>query len=543
MKILRLLFTNSEKTFLLVAIFSFLGGANSVGVIAVINFAIEHLKALPTWLSWLFVSLCVGLLIFQTVTSILITRLSQKIIYNLRINIILSILDCPLYHLETVGAPKLLAILTEDINAIANASSKVSGLVVNWAVLIGCLAYLFWLSPSIFVSFLLFIFVAFYSYQLLLEQGRKHFILARQTQDILFKHFRTVTEGTKELKLHRQRRRAFIGEDLRSSAATFRRHWINGMNIFAFANPWGLVLFLIPIGLLLFVLPNFADASVSIISSYALTILYMINPLRAIISSLPEITQANIALEKIESLGLLLSAKTVEPAFPKGSGFDFQTNWSNLELINVSHAYQRDKQDYQFRLGPINLKLQPGELIFIVGGNGSGKSTLVKLITGLYIPETGKIIFDGQLITNDSREWYRQQFSVVFYDFYLFERLLGIEQENSESRIKQYLTQLELERKVQVKQGVFSTTDLSQGQRKRLALLTAYLEDRPIYIFDEWAADQDPIFKKTFYKKFLPELKKRGKTIIVVSHDESYFDQADRIFKFDYGQMISVPKI
>ncbi|NJL81182.1 MAG: ATP-binding cassette domain-containing protein, partial [Richelia sp. SM2_1_7] len=185
----------------------------------------------------------------------------------------------------------------------------------------------------------------------------------------------------------------------------------------------------------------------------------------------------------------------------------------------------------------INLKFKPGELVFIVGGNGSGKSTLIKLITGLYVPNKGNILFDNRPITNENREWYRQQFSVVFYDFYLFERLLGIE-ENSATEIQNYLIQLELERKVTVKDGILSTTNLSQGQRKRLALLTAYLENRPIFVFDEWASDQDPVFKEIFYHKLLPELKQRGKTVIVVSHDDRYFDKCDRIIKLDYGSVV-----
>lgn len=138
----------------------------------------------------------------------------------------------------------------------------------------------------------------------------------------------------------------------------------------------------------------------------------------------------------------------------------------------------------------------------------------------MYIPEAGKILFDGKPVTDENREWYRQQFSVVFYDFYLFDRLLGITGNYSEKEIQDYLVRLEIENKVRVKDGFLSTLNLSQGQRKRLALLTAYLEDRPIYIFDEWASDQDPVFKEIFYKKLLPELKQKGKTVIAVSHDD-----------------------
>ena len=173
--------------------------------------------------------------------------------------------------------------------------------------------------------------------------------------------------------------------------------------------------------------------------------------------------------------------------------------------------------------------------MFVVGGNGSGKSTFVKLLTGLYQPEAGAINWDGMPITDENRDWYRQQFSVVFADFYLFDRLLGLKfsQQDSQS----YLTQLQLDHKVSLSGQSLSTIALSQGQRKRLALLTAYLEDRSIYVFDEWASDQDPVFKQIFYTQLLPELRNRGKTVIAISHDDHYFDCADRIIKLDYGKV------
>ena len=179
----------------------------------------------------------------------------------------------------------------------------------------------------------------------------------------------------------------------------------------------------------------------------------------------------------------------------------------------------------------------PRELIFIVGGNGSGKSTFAKLITGLYIPETGEIRLDGKSITDQNLEWYRQHFSAVFSDFYLFERLLGLSRYNLNTQAQKYLQQLHLDHKVQVNDGVLSTTALSQGQRKRLTLLTAYLEDRPFYLFDEWASDQDPFFRDIFYKQLLPDLKQRGKTVLVISHDDRYFHLADRVIKLDYGKI------
>jgi putative ATP-binding cassette transporter len=175
--------------------------------------------------------------------------------------------------------------------------------------------------------------------------------------------------------------------------------------------------------------------------------------------------------------------------------------------------------------------------VFLIGGNGSGKTTLAKIITGLYEPGSGEMRLNGNPVTSESLDYYRNHFSAVFSDFYLFETLLGLDRPGLDARAQELLVQLQLNRKVNIREGELSTVELSQGQRKRLALLTAYLEDRPVYIFDEWAADQDPLFRGIFYNKILPDLKSRGKTVIVISHDERFYHLADRIIKLEHGQL------
>ncbi|MGW4633603.1 ATP-binding cassette domain-containing protein [Nocardia sp. NPDC004415] len=192
-------------------------------------------------------------------------------------------------------------------------------------------------------------------------------------------------------------------------------------------------------------------------------------------------------------------------------------------------------EDSGFRLGPIDLVFEPGQITFIVGGNGSGKSTLAKLITGLYVPRTGSLSLNGERIDHDNIEWFRQNSSAVFTDFHLFEDYLGFDRPGIDEQVQRYLDELQIAHKVTVRDGRLSTVDLSQGQRKRLALLTALLEDRQIYVFDEWAADQEPRFREVFYREILTELKRRGKTVIVITHDDRYFDCADQLVKLDFG--------
>ena len=194
-------------------------------------------------------------------------------------------------------------------------------------------------------------------------------------------------------------------------------------------------------------------------------------------------------------------------------------------------------------LGPVDLMLEQGELVFVVGGNGSGKTTLSMLLLGLYAPESGCVVLNGVEVDDDNREQYRQHFAAVFADFHLFEHLLGDDSADAEQRTAEatrYVKALGLGHKVSIVDDRFSTVDLSTGQRKRLALVSAYLDDKPFYLFDEWAADQDPTFKRVFYMELLPELKARGKTVIVITHDDAYFQQADRVLKVENGRLIQV---
>src|SRR5262249_27376208 len=184
-----------------------------------------------------------------------------------------------------------------------------------------------------------------------------------------------------------------------------------------------------------------------------------------------------------------------------------------------------------------DLHLRKGELVFLVGGNGSGKTTLAKLIVGLYAPAAGEVRLNGRAVGDSERDHYRELFSAIFADGHLCDHLLGMKLAQAGSQAAGYLALLELGHKVRSEGGRLSTTELSGGQRKRLALLTAYLEDRPVYVFDEWAADQDPRFKDIFYTRLLPELKGRGKAVLVISHDERYFHVADRVVRLDCGTL------
>jgi len=274
------------------------------------------------------------------------------------------------------------------------------------------------------------------------------------------------------------------------------------------------------------------------VGAYTLVLLYMNGPIGAISSLVQTFGRGAVAMTNIEELGLALQPVAASDARTRPRPQAAARPWRHIDLADVTHTYSGE-DGTRFVLGPLTAHFERGEIVFITGGNGSGKTTLAKVLCGLYTPDSGTMSVDGVPVTADTREAYRQRFSAVFSDFHLFSRLLGIAGPDVDGTARRHLELLQLRHCVDVRDGVFTTLQLSQGQRKRLALLVARLEGRDIYLFDEWAADQDQTFREHFYRRLLPELRDAGKTAFVISHDERYYDAADRLLKLELGQIVS----
>jgi putative ATP-binding cassette transporter len=536
MKLLKFILRSCRGMSVLIVAAALLSGACNAGLIAAVNAALHRSGRVGGWLIAAFVGLGLGRLASSYFSQMISVRFSQAAIAQLRRDLVEAILRAPLRQLEELGAPRLLVALTDDVYHVAQALLGVPILAVNVALLLGGAAYLAWLSWPMLCGLLGLIVAGAAGHRLLMRGAFCSLNAAREDEDRLFGHFRALTEGIKELKLHRHRRGVFFSRDIQETTEAYQRHNILAENRFALAQHWSHLLFYVLIGSTLFLLPSLASVQPHALTGYVITALYLMGPLSGVLGSFPLFGRANVALDKVDRLGISLATRT-----PETNGVlppERESCFHRLELSGVTHSYHHDTDDSHFMVGPLNLTFRPGEIVFLVGGNGCGKSTLAKIIAGLYPPERGEIRVDGRLVTDLNRDDYRQLFSAVFSDFYLFDSFIGLSGANLDEQAQLYLRQLHLDRKVSIRNQKLSTIFLSQGQRKRLALLTAYLENRPFYLFDEWASDQDPQFKNIFYQQLLPDLKARGKTVLVITHDDTYFSCADRIIKLDYGQVV-----
>jgi putative pyoverdin transport system ATP-binding/permease protein len=531
MKELLQLAARSRARIACLSLLGVLSGACGAALVWVIS---ETLSGSFPSAPWLFVPLVTVALGTRIAFLSLLGRVHQHAVFALRQELARRILATPLRALEDTGVSHLQATLTVDVMAISEGFRLLPSLFINLTSGLGCLSYLAWLSPVGFLGLLAMGGLGLLSYWLPTQRAVRTAERARAWEDRLFEHIRALTEGVKELALHGGRRRAFVDECFDPAADRLRQLSVRIDDIYGATASWGLFLFFVLIGMVLFVLPSLLSLTGRVLTGYALAILYLQQPLAGVLEALPFIHRGGVACRKIAALGLL-PASAVEslPRQPARA-----QPFERIDFCDVGHRYHRDGEDRPFELGPLNFTLRRGELVFLVGGNGSGKTTLAKLLTGLYAPERGEIRIDGQPVTEDDCEDYRARCSAVFSDFFLFDSLLGVPSDpSSRARMDDYLVRLELDHKVSIRDGRFSTTLLSQGQRKRLALLAAYMEDRPLYVFDEWAADQDPAFKAVFYEELLPELQRLGRTVVVITHDDKYFHAADRVLRLEFGKL------
>jgi putative ATP-binding cassette transporter len=514
-------------------------GAATVALLATINQSLHHPGGMAGETLLIFVALCAVALVGRGASDISTNLVGQRLVVQVRKTLAQKILAAPIETLERYRTHRLMPVLTHDVDMISSLAFTLASTLISVAITTGCLAYLAVLSPRLF-AMLLVALVAGTAIQALAQaRGMQGFWAAREHEASLHKAYRSMSEGAKELRLHRGRRQHLFEQQIVRTVDAIRDVNSRAVNTYVAAKAFGAALFFLLIGLILG-WAALRAVEPTVLSGFVLVLLFLKGPIEQIATALPSVGRARVAFRRIADLSARFATPEPHLLPTTASASAASALQHSIELRGVYYAFDAVEGGGQsFDLGPIDLRLSPGELVFIVGDNGSGKTTLLKLLLGLYEPQQGQILLDGQPVTSQTRDDYRQLFSTVFSDFHLFDDLLAGERGRAmlDEAAQPYLERLEIAHKVHVQNGVFSTTDLSTGQRKRLALVHAYLEGRPVLVFDEWAADQDPSFRHLFYTELLPDLRARGHLLVVISHDDRYFGVADRVLRMRAGRL------
>jgi len=513
-----------------------IGGLSVTALLATINSALHSEGGLTHQVVAAFAGLCVLALLSTIFSDIGTNYVGQHIIAKLRKELGEKVLSAPIEQIERYRSHRLIPVLTHDVDTISDFAFAFAPLAISLTMTLGCLGYLAMLSWPMFLLILMAIAIGTVVQYIARSRGREGFETAREAEDDLQKHYNAIAEGAKELRIHRPRRHRMFVQRIQRTASFICETQIRAINTFVIAKSFGSMLFFVVIGLALAMQSMWPSADKTVMSGFVLVLLYMKGPLENLIGTLPIVSRAQIAFRRIAELSERFSSP--EPHLLLSDQGSRNEAVHSLELTDVSYSFAPVEGSEPFRLGPVNIRITQGDIIFIVGSNGCGKTTLIKLLLGLYTPQQGEIRLNGKPVTAETRDDYRQLFTTIFADYYLFDDVVQGDRQLPQEAA-QYLKRLEIAHKVSVRDGVFTTTDLSTGQRKRLALVNAWLEERPVLVFDEWAADQDPAFRRIFYTELLPDLKRAGKTIIVISHDDRYFDVADQLVRMEAGKVVT----
>ncbi|MBA5204598.1 multidrug ABC transporter permease/ATP-binding protein [Pectobacterium aroidearum] len=527
MELLRIVYQQYRWPFLAVILLSLLSAALGIGLIAFINLQLietvnQSLSVLPQFLGLLLLLMGVTL-----VSQLALTTLGHHFVYRLRGQFIKRILDTNIARIEQIGSAQLLASLSSDIRNITIAFVRLPELIQGIVLTIGSAAYLAWLSPKMLVVTSVWIAITLWGGFMLVSRVYSHLTQVREAEDRLQKDYETVINGRKELMLNRERAQKLYEEVYQANAQDYRQNVIRADTFHLSAVNWSNIMMLGVIGAVFFMANNLGWADTNVAATYSLTLLFLRTPMLQAVGALPTLLSAQVAFNKLKRFDL---ADYQEPF----SAAIAPADWQTLELRNVMFRYD----DSGFEVGPINLVIKRGELVFLIGGNGSGKSTLAMLLTGLYTPVSGSLLLDNRPVTAETRADYQKLFSAIFTDFHLFGQMMGPQGTAPDTTlVDSWLDRLNMRHKLTLEHHQVMNLQLSQGQRKRVALLLAVAEQRDILLLDEWAADQDPQFRRVFYLELLPQLRALGKTIVAISHDDHYFEHADRLLEMHQGTL------
>ena len=466
----------------------------------------------------------------QKITRNDMIEFANKKVIEMRKKLFFIVLDTRQEKFEKVDIGRVYTCINNDMEILSNNMRDIITVLTNALTILACFGYLAYLNLVCFIVSLAIFVGAVCLQTCYVNRQEKIFIGLMKAQQKVYNFLDSLTKGHKELVGNRLKK-----EEYKEDFTSVNREYTDA-RIFSEKKKTntfilGQSLLYIVIGFVIFLYPViFKNIGTDILQSYALVFLFIISPVSYLVDLLPRAVETSVSYKRVNQLISELERNAVN----KIEAEPVQ-NIEAIELKDVCYRYNNESDDENgFGIGPINASFEAKKIHFIIGSNGSGKSTLVKVITGLYEESSGDVLINGKKASADVR---CDLFSSVYSDYYLFKKLYGISVEGNEKDIEYYLKQLRINDKLTINGNELSTVDLSSGQRKRVALLLCYLDNKDIYVFDEWAADQDVVFREFFYRELLPTMKAEGKTIIAITHDDRYFDVADQIIHMDFGKV------
>ena len=488
--------------------------------------------AISTYYLIRFIAIIILIVITRRWLSLGIISSSQVLFWKLRKDMLGSILDSD-YQQLTSKKTSISTAMLRDVYILTEASMSIIMFCTSLVLAVACLIYLASISLILFGITLVVALLGIGVYQLNSSKNNLLFERGRVLENKFLDYFNSIINGFKEINMDRQKGNDIYDNKLEPLSEDALKTNISAHAGFLSNQITGQVLFYILITSILVVLSILLRVNVSSVVSFVFTLLYLLSSIETIMGSLPILIRAKVSAMHLIDLKTELETERANNRLP--AHYIHKDEFSTLSVKALEFRYKGQVE--AFGIGPVNLDINKGDVIFIYGGNGSGKTTFIHTLTGIRIPVNGTIYLNDEAVTSANYPEYKTIFSVVFSDFYLFNELLGLKQFDAE-KWQRYLHLFELENKVKIENNAFSTTDLSTGQRKRLALIVALMEEKPILVIDEWAADQDPYFRKKFYTEIIPCLKEEGVTIIAITHDDRYYQCADKLFKMDYGKLV-----
>lgn len=435
---------------------------------------------------------------------------------------------------DRLGRGRLYNLVAKETNHLSVTFPLIVDAIQQMILLAVALLYLLYLSPAAFVVFLATVCVGILGYKAIDRRFREILRLVERMQAQMLDAIVDIIHGCKELRLNTQRSEAVAAAYRKRSHILERllvrsvEHWVSLILL-------GSLITFLMLGVVAFAFPAYVSGHKAIIFQLVPVLLFCMGTLSKTVAQSPMFMRAEVGLQSILAVDRELSAaSSISPEEARRQSKAF-LDFSTISFNGIRFSYDR-KDPQAYTVGPLNLTVSRGEVIFLVGGNGSGKSTALRMMTGLYPLHSGWIGVDDAAVSGKAVAGYRELFSSVFVDFHLFDRLYGLE-DIDPGRVNRLIAEMGLADKVTFEGGHFNQLHLSTGQRKRLALIAAVVEDRPIYVFDEWSAEQDVHFREYFYNSFIPNLRTQGKLVIATTHDEKYWKVADRVVKLDLGRI------